>query len=318
MQAARQELLSLDVARDVLQDVVQAARRERLLDRYQFSVDRARLEEWAPTSGARRQSSWPPPDAAGSNAARAAACSPGTFCWLELTATEPDLAVAFYSGLFGWSTRPAPGRAHHLLYELRGRPVASLHALPVLQRMVGMRPRWTPYVAVDALDDRALDIRALGGELEGPFEALDGGRDAVLLDPSGAALGLWEPRPTSTPIVSNEPGAPCWYELQAPDPARARFFYGHVFEWGARGEGAFASWIRDGVAVGGLRELAYEASGLHHGWTVYFEVEDLTATTRRASELGAHVSLPPTDVGAGGALSVLTDPQGATFGLLRR
>ena len=50
-------------------------------------------------------------------------------------------------------------------------------------------------------------------------------------------------------------------------------------------------------------------------WLVYFQTDDVDASTNRAKELGANVLVEPQDY-PGGRFSVLTDPQGATFGLM--
>ena len=51
-------------------------------------------------------------------------------------------------------------------------------------------------------------------------------------------------------------------------------------------------------------------------WMVYFSVDDVDETYRKALATGAHEMLPPSDF-PGGRFAIVSDPQGATFGLLK-
>jgi predicted enzyme related to lactoylglutathione lyase len=51
-------------------------------------------------------------------------------------------------------------------------------------------------------------------------------------------------------------------------------------------------------------------------WMVYFNVADVDAASSKATAAGARELLAPQDF-PGGRFAILTDPQGASFGLLR-
>jgi predicted enzyme related to lactoylglutathione lyase len=51
-------------------------------------------------------------------------------------------------------------------------------------------------------------------------------------------------------------------------------------------------------------------------WLVYFTVEDCDASASKAQQLGGQVVVPPMDVEPG-RFSVLRDPQGASFGVIK-
>ena len=51
-------------------------------------------------------------------------------------------------------------------------------------------------------------------------------------------------------------------------------------------------------------------------WLVYFGVDDIDAATAQAGSAGGKVMLAPMDF-PGGRMSMVTDPQGAIFGLLK-
>ncbi len=49
-------------------------------------------------------------------------------------------------------------------------------------------------LAVDEVDAAAEAVTAAGGTvMTDPFDAVDTARIAVVLDPTGAAIGLWQP-----------------------------------------------------------------------------------------------------------------------------
>ena len=50
-------------------------------------------------------------------------------------------------------------------------------------------------------------------------------------------------------------------------------------------------------------------------WMVYFTVDDVDATHRKAIETGARELVAPLDF-PGGRMSIVSDPQGAAFGLM--
>ena len=51
-------------------------------------------------------------------------------------------------------------------------------------------------------------------------------------------------------------------------------------------------------------------------WLAYFAVEDVDAKFARVLELGGHEMLSPMDF-PGGRFAIVSDPEGAAFGLLR-
>lgn len=52
-------------------------------------------------------------------------------------------------------------------------------------------------------------------------------------------------------------------------------------------------------------------------WLVYFAVGDCEGTTALAQSLGGAVRMPPSDAAGVGRFSVLADPQGAVFAVVR-
>jgi len=51
-------------------------------------------------------------------------------------------------------------------------------------------------------------------------------------------------------------------------------------------------------------------------WMVYFTVADVDKAHNKAKDLGAQEMMPPQDF-PGGRFSIVSDPQGAAFGLMK-
>src|SRR5581483_9111658 len=98
-------------------------------------------------------------------------------------------------------------------------------------------------------------------------------------------------------------------------------FYQQVFGWGIKaspyGEGQeYTEWQLDGTSIAGAMEMPpMVPAEVPSYWMVYFQTDDVAAATERAKQLGATVMMPPTEY-PGGRFSIVSDPQGAVFGLI--
>lgn len=117
------------------------------------------------------------------------------FCWVDLAASEADTALAFYGSLFGWTALPQSANGG-VFTRLRaaGRDIGSLYQLQARQLAAGVPSHWTPYVRVDDVDGALARTAALGGStMVQPFLVPELARIAVIVDPVGAPIGLWQP-----------------------------------------------------------------------------------------------------------------------------
>jgi hypothetical protein len=166
--------------------------------------------------------------------------------------------------------------------------------------------------------DRA---RALGGTVVvEPFEVLDVGRLAVIEDPAGAVLALWEARRHAGASVVGEPDTMCWNELVTPRPDLAREFYGGLFGWMCGGHDATprTTFAADGMSRAGMRAIGPAEGSAPPHWLLYFGVRDCDGQAALVQSLGGRVREQPTDLAGGGRYAVVDDPQGATFAVLSR
>jgi predicted enzyme related to lactoylglutathione lyase len=111
-------------------------------------------------------------------------------------------------------------------------------------------------------------------------------------------------------------GEPCWIGLGTADAAKAAEFYGALLGWdcpeGPPEHGGFRTCLLAGTPVGGMGTTRGDAP---QGWRTYFNVRDIEETVAKAVAAGGSVILPATDVADAGRLAVLSDDQGAPFGL---
>src|SRR5918997_735743 len=172
---------------------------------------------------------------------------PGVPCWIDSTQPDPEAAVAFYGGLFGWEfedVMPADAPTRYFVARLRGGDVAA----------VGPRPEggpdtavWNTYVWVEDADETAARVRSAGGTvLLEPSDVGDSGRMAIFADPSGAAFSVWQAKQHRGAAVVNEPGSLSFNGLNTRDLEGAGSFYGAVFGWEVLDIGSGTAWALPG------------------------------------------------------------------------
>lgn len=238
----------------------------------------------------------------------------GTPVWADLQTADPAAAASFYRSLFGWDVPDAdPAHGGYAVASLSNTPVAAIGPFPP-----GMeRPVWTVYFAVADLDASAAAATATGGAvLLPPGELMPGLRMAIVADPAGAVHGLWQ-RDQDSPWLRDEPGAVDWLELAAPDYESTFPFYEDVL-------GVAVSEMRVNGEPYGLLDVGpanvagatTTAPGVQAHWLVYFGVADLDAAVLRLTELGGSILEAPVAATGVGRWAIVTDAQGAGFGLL--
>ena len=206
-------------------------------------------------------------------------------------------------------------------FKLEGRDAAAGYTLMPDMLAQGVPPHWALYVAVESADDAAAKATALGGTvLAPPFDVFDFGRMAVLRDPTGAAISVWQAKKHHGIGITGVPGTLCWADLSTPDQARAAEFYKALFGWeiapGQDSSGYLH--IKNGEEfIGGIPPAQFRDPNTPPHWLGYYLVKDCDASTAKAKELGANVYMSPTTMEGVGRWSVIADPQGAVCALFQ-
>lgn len=246
----------------------------------------------------------------------------GAPVWLDLLTTDQDRSAAFYGELFGWTLEEPDGRDYggyrNLLLD--GVRIAGMMSK---QPGVEMPDVWSVYLASPDIEETLDLATAAGGQVHlDAQEVYELGRFGMVMDPSGAPIGIWEPGTHRGFGRTQEPGAPCWFELHTRDFAAAVRFYEAAFAWPVAIQGdtddfRYATHGEGEAQRAGIMDAsAFLPEGVPSHWSVYFGTADADASIALATKLGATVVQPAEDTPYG-RLASLTDPTGALFKLVQ-
>jgi predicted enzyme related to lactoylglutathione lyase len=239
--------------------------------------------------------------------------------WVDLGTSDPQGAQQFYSQLFGWrmDVTDDPQYGGYAIGVIDAGQTAGIGGL----QDPGQPTVWSLYIGTQDIDALTELISREGGSVVAPpFAVGDQGRMAIYSDPGGAVISAWQGEGAGQ-FVTDVPGAFSWGELNARGVQQVIPFYERVFGWTTRvsdgGDQPYYEFQLDGQSVLGAIEMPPELPAeVPPNWMIYFDVEDVDAAFQRALELGGQEIVPPGEF-PGGRFAIVTDPQGATFGLLK-
>ncbi|MEY9886709.1 putative enzyme related to lactoylglutathione lyase [Catenulispora sp. MAP5-51] len=244
---------------------------------------------------------------------------PGTPCWVDLGTTDLEGAKKFYGGLFGWTSQVAedPAAGGYTMFLRGGEQVAGAMTTMSPEQPVA----WSTYVAVTDADATMTKAQQAGAQtIMPPMDVTDVGRMAMFADPTGAVLGLWQPKSMKGAALVNEPGSLTWDELNTRDAEAAKAFYTATFGWDsstAQMDGMEYTELKvNGRTVAGMMVMddAHFPKETPPHWAVYFGVDDCEASVKKVGELGGTVVVPTTPIPMG-RFAVCQDPQGGYFSM---
>ncbi len=239
--------------------------------------------------------------------------------WIDYVCHDLETTKSFYAEVFGWDIvdqGPDFGHYHQIMQgqhpvggfmqamNMDGSPNPSIPA------------SWTTYLHADDIEVTYTSAVKAGAEaITPPMPVGPLGQMAVIADPTGAGVGLWQPGQFSgfeTPLA---PGTPVWFELMTVDFERATDFYRDVFAWDLAPMPGGMKYSTHGAgenAVAGICDASQWSDASY--WRTYFNVESADATTAKIVELGGTVLDGPEDTEFGRIVTV-ADPEGARFQL---
>ena len=119
---------------------------------------------------------------------------PNPFVHCELASADIDSSKRFYSSLFDWKFEDmpmGPGMTYTMIKVGEGTGGGMMKAEPP-----GSPPRWQAYVGVDDVAQTTRNARELGAKvMMDKTEVGDFGFMSVIVDPTGATIALWQPKP---------------------------------------------------------------------------------------------------------------------------
>jgi uncharacterized protein len=240
--------------------------------------------------------------------------------WVDLATKDANGSRKFYGDLFGWKVEvnPDPQYGGYGLAKRDGKDVAGIGPTQQPEQPSA----WSFYVGTDDLADLSRRVESAGGKVIAPaFDVGDQGKMAVFQDPAGAFISAWQSTRMGG-FQAKGPNTYGWAELNARGLENDLPFYERVFGWTTRrspmpGGPDYHEFLADGESIAGATEMNPKVpAGTPSHWLVYFTVDSVKDTFARATKLGAREMVAPQQY-PGGEFAILTDPQGAPFGLFK-
>jgi predicted enzyme related to lactoylglutathione lyase len=242
---------------------------------------------------------------------------------MDLLTSDTGRAREFYAELFGWTAGDAAEQfGGYFMFMRDGVPVAG--CMPKLPGMPGTDGPDTWGVYLSSPDAKNTVERALasGATLrDGPMDVADLGTQAILDDPVGARIGVWQAKSFPGLGVLGEPGTPAYFELLTHEYEAAVGFYRDVFGWAGRVASDTPEFrltvLADGEeTIAGIMDASgFLPAGQSDRWVAYIRVPDTDAALAKVTDLGGTVTQEATDTPYG-RLAGATDPTGAVFKLV--
>jgi hypothetical protein len=114
------------------------------------------------------------------------------FVHVELATTDVAKAKSFYQSLFDWKLKDADmGDMTYTMIDVGGGTGGGMMKHP----MPDHGSHWLPYVLVDDIAAATAKAKSLGATVvRDVMEVMGVGSLSIIVDPTGATLGLWQPK----------------------------------------------------------------------------------------------------------------------------
>lgn len=116
----------------------------------------------------------------------------GSIGWRDLTVENAEDVRDFYAAVAGWSVHDVDmgGYNDFTMLDRDGAPAGGVcHARGT---NADIPPQWLMYVVVENLEASLDATLKRGGDIVAPARGLMGGKMAVVKDPAGAVIALWQ------------------------------------------------------------------------------------------------------------------------------
>jgi predicted enzyme related to lactoylglutathione lyase len=243
--------------------------------------------------------------------------------WVDLSTADPAGAREFYSKVFGWKVEvsPDPQYGGYAMAKINGKDVAGIGP----KQSPEGPSTWAVYIGTPDAAKLGEKVQAAGGKVIAPsFDVGDQGKMAVFQDPSGAFISAWQPTQMGG-FQTGEANTYGWAELNARGIDKAIPFYKKVFGWsdkksemgGSPDSPPYTEFQLQGESIAGAMEMnPMVPADVPSYWMIYFTVPDVDKSFKKAIDSGATEMMAPQDF-PGGRFAIVSDPQGAMFGLLK-
>jgi predicted enzyme related to lactoylglutathione lyase len=116
------------------------------------------------------------------------------FIHVELNTAHLPKAKAFYKKLFDWKLKDVPNKEAGGTYTMVDVGKKGVGGGMMKQKIPGGGSFWLPYILVDDIEAATKKAKKLKAKIMKDVTAIPGmGRLSIIVDPTGAMLGFWEP-----------------------------------------------------------------------------------------------------------------------------
>jgi predicted enzyme related to lactoylglutathione lyase len=242
----------------------------------------------------------------------------GRFVWYDLMSRDTEASKQFYTKVLGWGTRVdrplmgIEGQPPYTMWTASGVPIAGM--VPFGEEY------WLGYIGVADVGGSERQAKDLGGKvLFGPHDIPSVGRFAVIEDPQGAAIAIYQGVEGAVPsqTFAPKPMEFSWHELATIDWRAALDFYTAMFGWEPISEndigplGMYVVFGQRGVAYGGMFDKPAAMS--ETAWCYYVRVDDVNEAVNKVRQNGGQVINGPMEVPGGDWIAQCFDPAGSKF-----
>jgi predicted enzyme related to lactoylglutathione lyase len=114
------------------------------------------------------------------------------FVHIELHTKDVKKSKKFYTSMFNWKMEEFPAMDYTIINVGEGTGGGMMK-----NPMPGDPDNWLPYILVEDVAESTKKAKTLGATIAKEVtEVPDMGWFSVIIDPSGAAFGLWQPKMT--------------------------------------------------------------------------------------------------------------------------
>ncbi|ALV46437.1 glyoxalase [Arthrobacter alpinus] len=247
----------------------------------------------------------------------------GAPCWIDLMTSDMARSQEFYAALFGWSYEAGDAEKYggYTMAYKDGKSVAGL-----MQSQTdgeGYPDMWSTYLRVDDIES-TMDTAKNAGAIPymEPMDVPEQGKMAMIGDPGGASIGMWEFGGHTGFQAHEEAGAAAWHELHSKNYPATVDFYKNVFGlqtsvMSDSPEFRYTNLVDGDKELAGIMDAAaFLPDEVPSSWQIYFQTDDVDATVAKALTLGATVINAAED-SPYGRIAGLTDCTGAMFKLVQ-
>jgi predicted enzyme related to lactoylglutathione lyase len=239
----------------------------------------------------------------------------GRFVWHELMTPDTSGAHAFYSKVLGWKTQGFEHDPSYQMFAAGSGPLGGSVA------QASGTPHWLHYVGTPDIEETVQAAKSRGGSVTKEITSIPGagGKYAVLADPQGAAIAVYQHSGDSGKESPAKRGEFSWHELATTDWNAAIDFYSAVFGWEKMAEhdmgqdmGKYVLFGSNGVQRGGMFNKPASMPG-GPGWLGYVRVKDVNDAVKKAKGARGTLVNGPMEVPGGDWIAQFVDPYGAMF-----